>query len=75
MEIYARNDNPIVLCQADYEALKSRIKEIEPNLRNITLYATKVKIENIASRTFQYPKCPTTEWVVGRVQYMMQNNL
>ena len=75
MTIDAYIGNPVIATQEDYYALEELIHEIDPDCEKIQLRQEVVIIENIARRTFKYPRNPSIEWVAGRLRYMVENGL
>jgi len=75
MRIDAYIGNPIIATQQDYYELDELLHEIDPQCNSVQLRQEVVIIENIARRTFRYPRNPTIQWVVGRLRYMVENGL
>lgn len=75
MTIDAYIDNPVISNQQEYYELLERLEEIDPQCKQVQLRQEVVIIENIARRTFKYPRNPSIEWVAGRLRYMVENGL
>jgi len=49
---------------------------IEMRLDNGSVFRQEVVIiDNIARRTFKYPRNPTIQWIADRLWYMVENGL
>lgn len=75
MTLDAYIDNPVISTQQEYYELLERLNEIDPDCRQVQLRREVVVIENIARRTFKYPRNPSIEWVAERLRYMVENGL
>lgn len=75
MTIDAYIDNPVISNQQEYYELLERLEEIDPQCKQVQLRQEVVIIENIARRTFKYPRNTSIEWVAGRLRYMVENGL
>lgn len=75
MRIDAYIDNPVISNQQEYYELLELLEEIDPRCNSVQLRQEVVIIENIARRTFHYPRKPSIEWVAGRLRYMVENGL
>ncbi|NDV95451.1 hypothetical protein D0T84_11070 [Dysgonomonas sp. 521] len=75
MRIGAYIGNPIIATQQDYYELEELLHEIDSQCNSVQLRQEVVIIENIARRTFHYPRNPTIQWVAGRLRYMVDNGL
>ncbi|KAB6148246.1 hypothetical protein GA398_08295 [Bacteroides xylanisolvens] len=75
MRIDAYIDNPVISNQQEYYELLELLEEIDPKCNSVELRQEVVIIENIARRTFKYPRNPTIQWVAGRLRYMVENGL
>lgn len=75
MRIDAYIGNPVIATQQDYYDLEELLHEIDPDCQKVVLRQERLIIENIARRTFPYPRNPTVEWVAGRLRYMVENGL
>lgn len=75
MRIDAYIGNPVIATQEQYYQLEELLHEIDPDCKMVQLRQDVVIIENIACRTFHYPRSPTIDWVAGRLQYMVENGL
>lgn len=75
MRIDAYIGNPIITTQEQYYELEELLHEIDPQCNSVQLRQEVVIIENIARRTFKYPRNPTIQWVAGRLRYMVENGL
>lgn len=75
MRIDAYIGNPVIVDQQDYYDLEELLNEIDPQCNSVQLRQEVVIIENIARRTFKYPRNPSIEWVAGRLRYMAENGL
>lgn len=75
MRIDAYIGNPVIATQQDYYDLEELLNEIDPQCNSVQLRQDVVIIENIARRTFHYPRSPSIEWVAGRLRYMVENGL
>lgn len=75
MRIDAYIGNPVIATQQDYYDLEELLSEIDPQCNSVQLRQEVVIIENIARRTFHYPRKPSIEWVAGRLRYMVENEL
>ncbi|MDH6357056.1 hypothetical protein [Parabacteroides sp. PF5-9] len=67
--------NPIIATQQDYYELEELLHEIDPQCNSVQLRQEVVIIENIARRTFHYPRKASIEWVAGKLRYMVENGL
>ena len=67
--------NTVIATQQDYYDLEELLNEIDPQCNSVQLRQEVVIIENIARRTFKYPRNPTIQWVAGRLRYMVENGL
>lgn len=75
MRIDAYIGNPIVSTQQDYYQLEELLHEIDPQCNSVQLRQEVVVIENIARRTFRYPRNPTIGWVADRLRSMVEKGL
>ncbi|RHD53443.1 hypothetical protein [Phocaeicola plebeius] len=75
MRIDAYIGNPVIATQQDYYDLEELLSEIDPQCNSVQLRQEVVIIENIARRTFKYPRNPTIQWVADRLRYMVENGL
>lgn len=75
MKIDAYIGNPVIATQEQYYELEELLHEIDPDCKMVQLRQDVVIIENIARRTFHYPRSPSVHWVAGRLQYMVENGL
>lgn len=57
--------NPIIATQEQFYELEELLYEIDPQCNSVQLRQEVVIIENIARRTFHYPRKPSIEWVSG----------
>ena len=60
MRIDAYIDNPVISNQQEYYELLELLEEIDPQCNSVQLRQEVVIIENIARRTFKYPRNPTS---------------
>ncbi|WP_080904043.1 hypothetical protein [Parabacteroides sp. Marseille-P3160] len=75
MRIDSYIGNPIIATQEQFYELEELLHEIDPKCNSVQLRQEVVIIENIARRTFHYPRKPSIEWVAGRLRYMVENGL
>lgn len=75
MRIDAYIGNPIIVTQQDYYQLEELLQEIDPQFNSVQLRQELVVIENIARRTFRYPRYPTIRWVADRLSSMVEKGL
>lgn len=75
MRIDAYIGNPVIATQEQYYELEELLHEIAPDCKTVQLRQDVVIIENIARRTFHYPRSPSVHWVASRLQYMVENGL
>lgn len=75
MRIDAYIGNPVIATQEDYYEMEELLHEIDPDCRSVQLRQDVVIIENIARRTFRYPRSPSIHWVGSRLQYMVEKGL
>lgn len=75
MRIDAYIGNPVIATRQDYYDLEELLHEIAPDCQRVMLRPERLIIENIARKTFHYPRHPSTHWVAGRLRYMVENGL
>lgn len=75
MRIDAYIGNPVIASQQDYYDLEELLQEIDPKCESVQLRTDRLIIQNIARRTFQYPRNASKEWVAGRLRYMVEKGL
>lgn len=66
MRMNAYIGNPVIATQEQYYQQEELLHEINPDCKMVQLRQDVVIIENIARRTFHYPRSPSIEgWLVG----------